>query len=312
MGTKVIVIAGPTASGKTYLSLKIAEQLPVEIISADSRQLYKHLDIGTAKPPKENLKKIKHHLIDEFEPGEDYNVSRFEKDALKLIDEISERGNIPLIVGGSGLYIKGLVDGIFDTVDTDEDYRNELYQLKEKYGNEYLYNMLKKVDEQSAAKMLPQNWKRIMRALEVYHLTGRTIEEHQKEYKRDVDFDFIQYGLNWQREVLYKKIDKRVDEMIEEGLIGEVQKILSMGYDKKLNALNTVGYKEIILYIEGEITLERAVELIKRNTRRYAKRQMTWFNADKRIKWINISSIKDLNDAAEKIINDEGLNERKN
>jgi tRNA dimethylallyltransferase len=312
MGTKVIVVTGPTCSGKTQLSILIAEKIPVEIISADSRQIYKYLDIGTAKPAKNILHQYKHHLIDELDPNEDYNVSRFEKNALKIIDEIIQRGNIPLVVGGSGLYIKGLVDGIFDSVDTDEKYMSELFKQKEKYGTEHLYNFLKKVSPQSAEKMLPQNWKRVMRALEVFHLTGKSIEEHQKNFRRKIKFEFVQYGLNWQRNVLYKNIERRIDEMIEAGFVVEVENVLLMGYKKNINSLNTVGYKEIISYINGEYSLERAIELLKRNTRRYAKRQMTWFNADKRIKWLNVSSPEDLNNIAEKIINEEKPNERKN
>ncbi|MBZ0200505.1 MAG: tRNA (adenosine(37)-N6)-dimethylallyltransferase MiaA [Ignavibacteriaceae bacterium] len=312
MGTKVVVIVGPTCSGKTDISLKIAKQIPVEIISADSRQFYKYLDIGTAKPSAADLQNVKHHFIDEFDPYEEYNVSRFEKDALKLIDTVFNKGNIPLVVGGSGLYIKSLIDGIFDTVDTDENYRQELLQLKNKFGNPFLYEQLVKVDPESAAEMLPQNWKRIMRALEVYHLTGKTIKEHQKNHKREVEVSFVQYGLKWEREILYKNIEQRVDEMIKTGLVDEVKKLLSKGYDKNLNSLNTVGYKEIISYIDGEITIERAVELIKRNTRRYAKRQMTWFNGDNRINWLDVSSKNDIDIAAEKIISIEGFYERKN
>lgn len=312
MGARVIIVAGPTGSGKTYLSLLIAKKIPVEIISADSRQIYKYLDIGTAKPKKDIFEKFKHHLIDELDPNEVYNVSKFEKDALRILDDIIGRGNIPLVVGGSGLYLKGLVDGIFDSVDTDDKYRVQLFQLKEKYGNEYLYDLLKKHAPQSAEKMLPQNWKRVMRSLEVLHISGKAIEEHQRNFNREINFDFVQYGLNWQRDVLYKNIELRIDEMIKAGLLAEVENILLRGYNKNINSLNTVGYKEIISYINGEFSLERAVELMKRNTRRYAKRQMTWFNADKRIKWINVSSTDDLNDAAEKIINDERLYERKN
>ncbi len=312
MGAKVVVIVGPTGSGKTYLSLKIAEKILVEIISADSRQFFKLLDIGAAKPEKEYLHKIKHHFIDEFDLWEEYNVSKFEKDALSRINYILKNCHTPLVVGGSGLYIKSLIDGIFDSVNTDENFRQEMLHQKSKYGNEFLYEQLCKVDPESASDMLPQNWKRIIRALEVFHLTGNTIKQLQKNHQREVDVNFVQYGLNWRREILYENIEQRVDGMIKTGLVDEVKGILSMGYDKNLNSLNTVGYKEIISYINGEITLERAVELIKRNTRRYAKRQMTWFNADKRINWIDVSNTDDFEMAAEKIIRVEGLYERKN
>lgn len=287
MERKVIVIVGPTCSGKTKVGISLAENLQTEIISADSRQLYKHLNIGTAKPTTDELAKVKHYLIDCFEPDEDYNVSRFEADSLKIINGLLSQNKIPIVVGGSGLYIKALTEGIFNAVDVDEDYREKLKVEREKFGNQFLYEELKKVDPESASKMLPQNWKRIMRALEVFHLTDKPIWKFQKDHERKVELDFIQYGLNWQRDQLYANIEKRVDEMIENGLVDEVKNILDSGYSKKINALNTVGYKEIISYLENEISLEQAVELIKRNTRRYAKRQMTWFRKTKEIHWFD-------------------------
>ncbi|NJD21763.1 MAG: tRNA (adenosine(37)-N6)-dimethylallyltransferase MiaA [Melioribacter sp.] len=286
MERKVIVIVGPTCSGKTKVGITLAHKLHTEIISADSRQIYKQLTIGTAKPAQNELRTIKHHFIDFLEPDETYNVSRFETDSLKVIDELIKHGKIPIVVGGSGLYIKALTEGIFNSVDTDDDYREELKEKREKFGNEYLYEELKKVDSQSAAGMLPQNWKRVMRALEVFHLTGEPIWKMQESYERKAIYNFILFGLNWNRNILYANIERRVDEMITAGLVDEVKNILSLGYSKKINALNTVGYKEIISYLENEISLERAVELIKRNTRRYAKRQMTWFRKAKEINWL--------------------------
>lgn len=291
---QVIVIAGPTCSGKTKVSLKLAEILDTEIISADSRQVYRYLDIGTAKPLSSDLKKIKHHFISSLNPDIKFNVSDFETEALKIIKELHTRNKIPVVAGGSGLYIKALVDGIFNTVDTDDDFRKKLMNERTENGNEYLYSKLKEVDPVSASGMLPQNYKRIIRALEVYYLTGKPIWVLQQEYSRDVEIEFVQYGLNWERDKLYRNIESRVDEMLKAGLVNEVKEILKKGFDKKLNALNTVGYKEIISYLDGEISFERAVELIKRNTRRFAKRQLTWFNRDKRIKWIKVGSEKDL------------------
>ncbi len=302
MERKVIVIVGPTCSGKTELAIKIAGNLNSEIISADSRQFYKYLDIGTAKPNAEELASVKHHFIDILLPDEEYNVSRFEKEALHVITEIARKDKIPVIAGGSGLYIKAVIDGIFDAVDTDENYRKELLELKHKYGDEFLYEKLKKVDPFVAEKLLPQNWKRVIRALEVYKLTGKSISEFQKEHKRETPFEFIQFGLNWPREILYENIEKRVDEMINKGLIDEVKQLLSKGYSEELNALNTVGYKEIISFLRDEIDLTEAIRLIKRNTRRYAKRQMTWFRKDKRIYWFDINERKQLNEIAKKII----------
>ena len=302
MERKVICIVGPTCSGKTNLGIFLAKKLNGEIISADSRQIYKYLNIGTAKPSALELKAVKHYFINKLFPGQDFNVSKFEWDALKIIQKIFDKGKQPIVVGGSGLYLKAVVDGIFATVDTDEDYRKELIELKEKYGNDYLYEELKKNDALSTEKMQPSNWKRIIRALEVYRLTGQPIGVHQKKYERMINFNFVQYGLKWEREYLYKNIENRVDLMIENGLVEEVKKILKKGYDKKLNSLNTVGYKEIISCLDNEITLDRAIELIKRNTRRYAKRQMTWFRKDERIKWFDVETSADLETISEKIL----------
>jgi len=300
----VVLIVGPTCSGKTYLSLKLAQLIPAEIISADSRQIYKLLHIGTAKPSRNQLEKVPHHLIDILDPSENYDASLFEKDAENVIEEILKKNKTPIIVGGSGLYIKALIDGIFDTADKDEEYRLELHQKRKEFGNEFLYEELKKIDPKSAAKMLPQNWKRVMRALEVFHTTGEQIwKHHQKQStEKEKKYLFSQFGLNWERKTLYENIDKRVDEMIENGFVDEVKNVLSKGYDKNLNSLNTVGYKEIIQYLEKEISLERAIELIKRNTRHYAKRQMTWFKKDERIQWFEVYDFYEIDQAADKII----------
>lgn len=286
MERKVIVIVGPTCSGKTKVGISLAEKLHTEIISADSRQIYKYLNIGSAKPSKEELLRIKHHFIDFLELDENYNVSKFESDSLRVVESLLDNRKIPVVVGGSGLYIKALVDGIFDSVESDSEYREKLHEQREKFGNEYIFEELKKIDPESSSRMLPQNWKRVMRALEVFHLTGQPISKHQTDYKRQIDVKFILFGLNWNRAKLYTNIEHRVDEMIEKGLVDEVNNILDRGYSKDINALNTVGYKEIISFLENEITLEYAIELIKRNTRRYAKRQMTWFRKTEGINWI--------------------------
>ena len=317
MESKVIVIVGPTCSGKTKLALTLSRKLDSEIISADSRQFYKYLDIGTAKPSKTELQEIFHYFINILEPDETYNSSRFENDALNIVLKILEKGKVPVVAGGSGLYIKALINGIFDSVGSDEKYREHLQSLRKAHGDVYLYNELKKFDPESSSKMLPQNWKRVMRALEVFHHTGKTIGEIQKDYKRNIEIKFVQYGLRWDRGVLYHNIENRVDRMIAEGLVEETEKVLSMGFDKKLNSLNTVGYKEIISYLENNISLERAVELIKRNTRRFAKRQLTWFRSDERISWFDIefSDVKFDQDKvfeniADEIIRREGIYER--
>jgi tRNA dimethylallyltransferase len=306
---EVVVIVGPTCSGKTYLSLKLAALLDSEIISADSRQVFKLLNIGTAKPSTDLLKKVKHYFVDELNPEADFNASKFAENAEDIFADLVEQNKIPIVVGGSGLYVKALIDGITESADTNNEFRQELLTQRQKFGDDYLYAELKKVDKISADKMLPQNWKRVIRALEVFRLTGEPIWHHHSSHKSISRFQYRQIGLMWDRKTLYNNIELRVDEMINSGLVEEVKSILNSGYHKNINSLNTVGYKEIIQYLDYEISLERAIELIKRNTRRYAKRQMTWFNADKRIDWIQISSVKDLDLLAEKIAKE--INERK-
>lgn len=298
----VIVIVGPTCSGKTALAIELALKLKTEIISADSRQVYRYLNIGTAKATENQKKEVKHHLIDFLNPDENFNASKFSVEVLKVISHLQKKEKIPIVVGGSGLYVKALIDGIIDEVDIDEDYRNKLLELRKEHGNEFLYDELKKVDLESANKMLPQNWKRIIRALEVFHLTGKTIGYFHSTQKKRENYLFKQCGLQWDRSKLYRNIDNRVDNMIANGLVDEVKSILAMGYDKKINALNTVGYKEIISYLEEEVSLDKAIDLIKRNTRHFAKRQLTWFKKDQRIRWYNIHEVTQLDQIAEEII----------
>ena len=302
MEKRVIIIVGPTCSGKTILGIKLAGLLNTEIISADSRQFYKKLNIGTAKPSEEELVKVKHHFIDTLNPDDEYNVSIYSEEAEKIIDELLEKNKIPIVIGGSGLYIKTIVDGIVETADKDDEYRSKLLEIKSNEGIKKLYEILQQVDPESASKMLPQNWKRVMRALEVRQITGIPIWEHHQHQEKKNKYQFRQYGLNWQRELLYSNIDKRVDEMINNGLVEEVKKLLAEGFSDKLNALNTVGYKEIISHLKTEINLDKAIELIKRNTRRYAKRQLTWFRKDDRIKWYDIKDFSELDQLSEKII----------
>ncbi|MBK6912188.1 MAG: tRNA (adenosine(37)-N6)-dimethylallyltransferase MiaA [Ignavibacteriales bacterium] len=302
MERTVIVIAGPTCSGKSSLGFLLAKNLNSEIISADSRQIYKYLNIGTAKPDAKILSEIKHHFIDEFVPTQEFNVSKFEKSSLSIFMKLFNVHKIPIVVGGSGLYVRALVDGLFEIEDNDEEYRKHLSALRKNNGNEFLYEKLKSIDPDAAAKMFPQNWKRVIRALEVYHLTGRKISELHKEYEREINIKYFQFGLNWERNILYERINNRVDEMIKNGLVEEARSLLAKGFTKELNALNTVGYKEIFSYLDNKISIERAIELIKRNTRHFAKRQLTWFNADKRIHWFKINSENQLNEISNSII----------
>lgn len=296
MDKKVIVISGPTASGKTGLAVEVAQKLNTEIISADSRQIFKFLNIGTAKPDKLQLETVKHHCIDILYPNEDYDVSLFESDARKIMDEMFNLGKIPVVAGGSGLYIKAIVEGIFTGPSKDEEFRTEMEQLKASRGEAALYALLKEKDPLSAEKMLPSNWKRVVRALEVLHITGIPIWKHHEEQSVQDDIQYFQFAIDLDRKILYDRIEKRVDAMIEQGLEEEVKKVLKMGYSPDLNSLNTVGYKEMINYICNDYNLDRCIELIKRNTRRYAKRQLTWFRADKEIKWFKHDSDNPLNE----------------
>lgn len=307
---KVIVIIGPTCSGKTKLGLLLAERMNGEIISADSRQVYKYLTIGTAKPNSNQLNSVKHYFIDELNPDEDFNADKFASRAREVIKEIFDLHKVPIVVGGSGLYIKALIDGISVAVNSDKSIREELLRLRKEFGNNFLYEELKKIDPVSAGKMLPQNWKRVIRAIEVFRLTGKPIWQHYNESIIKPEYEYVQYGLLWDRKKLYENIERRVDEMISQGFLNEVRTILTKGYSEELNSLNTVGYKELIDFIKNKITFDEAIHLIKRNTKRYAKRQMTWFNADKRIKWITINSFDEIEDVAEKIL--EEYYERKN
>lgn len=301
---KVIVIVGPTCSGKTRLGLMIAEKINGEIISADSRQVYKHLSIGTAKPTEEQLNSVKHYFVDELNPDEEFNADIFSRRANEIIRSLLGKNLKPIVVGGSGLYIKALIDGITQTIIADKSLREELLEARKIYGNEYLYNELKKIDPVSAERMLPQNWKRVIRAIEVLILTGKPIWQHHLENNSKPEFNFVQYGLLWDRKKLYQNIEQRVNKMISDGLVDEVKEILRLGYSKEINSLNTVGYKEIIDFIENKITFEQAVYLIKRNSRRYAKRQMTWFKSDKRINWIGINSFNEIDEITENILKD--------
>ena len=289
ISSKVLVLLGPTASGKTQLSLSIATALDGEIISADSRQVYKFLDIGTAKPTVDERKRVKHYFIDELLPDQEFNAGEFGKKGRLIIDDIIKRNKIPIVVGGSGLYIKALVDGLFEGPTSDKTIRHHLFHRLKIEGSEKLLEELRSVDPTAAEKMLPSNTRRIIRALEVYQLTGTPISELQKS-RIPINFSAVFVGLNWERKQLYERINKRVDCMLKEGLIEEVKDLISKGYSQELNSLQTVGYKEVFDFIQGKIDYQQMVTLIKRNTRRFAKRQLTWFRHDARITWFDVSN----------------------
>lgn len=286
----LLSIVGPTGIGKTETSINLAENLGGEIISADSMQIYKYMDIGTAKITKEEMKGIPHYLIDIVYPDEEFTVSDFKESATKYINNIYNRGNLPIIVGGTGLYVNSLVyDLNFTNVAPNNEFREKYEIIADKYGNGVIYEELRSIDPKSAKRIHVNDRKRIIRALEIYYVTKKPMSVYYKDFRRyNDDFDVVMIGLTNKREDLYKRINYRVDRMIEKGLIEEVKGLLDMGYTDDLNSLQALGYKEIILYLKNEITLDEAIDLIKRSTRKFAKRQLTWFRRDNRIKWIDV------------------------
>lgn len=286
---KMIILTGPTAAGKTALSIALAKRIDGEIISADSMQVYRHMDIGSAKIPKEEMQGVPHHLIDVLFPDEEFNVCRFKEMALEALGGIYERGHIPVIVGGTGFYIQALLYDVDFT--SEEDHcliRARLEKEAAQKGDEWLHACLQKIDPASADGIHPNNRKRVIRALEFYELNGYPISEHnQKERQKEAAYDFCYFVLNDDRELLYRKIDERVDAMITQGLVQEVQNLKSMGFYKNMVSMQGLGYKEILAYLEGECNLDEAVYRIKRDTRHFAKRQLTWFRREKDVIWID-------------------------
>lgn len=284
---KVIVICGPTASGKTALSIELAKRIEGEIVSCDSMQIYQEMDLGTAKPTKEETQGIQHHLIDFVSPDERYSVADYKKDAKRAIKEILQKGKTPIVVGGTGLYIDSLIYEIeYQNIEFDETYREELEKQVQEKGLEELYQQAKKIDPEAIQKISKKDKKRILRILEIYHATGKNKTEQEKESrKKEVEYDYQVYALNWERDKLYERINKRVDMMMEQGLIEEVEEIYHK-YDKFPTAMQGLGYKEVVEYLEGKTTKEEMTEKIKQETRRYAKRQLTWFRKNKQTIWL--------------------------
>ena len=281
----ILCIVGPTCSGKTAYALEIARRQPTEIISADSRQVFRFMDIGTAKPSKEFLQEIKHHFIDIVNPDEEYSAGLFGHQAALVVTEIQARGNTPLVVGGSGLYIRALIDGLHRAPGHDDRMRKRLEERIATEGVDALLHELQQLDPESAAGITMKHQRRIVRALEVLEATGIPLSQ----WKRDQEprpFTAQLIGLQWERSALYQRINQRVDEMMKEGLLEEVEMLQSKGHTDALQSLNSPGYKELFGYLRGEHSLDRAVELIKQHTRNFAKRQETWFRKDERIEWV--------------------------
>ena len=288
MKKPLIVLTGPTAVGKTSLSIALARAVEGEIISADSMQVYKHMDIGSAKIKKEEMEGIPHYLIDVLEPDEEFHVVRFQEMAQEAMKEIYSKGKIPILTGGTGFYIQAVVKDIDFSQDTEKSsVRERLENLAQEKGGEYLHELLAQRDPESAEKIHPNNIKRVIRALEYYELTGEKISLHnEREGEKVSPYNTAYFVLSDHRERLYEKIDRRVDQMLDEGLVEEVRRLAQMGYTRDMISMQGLGYKEILAYLEGEYSLEEAVYVLKRDTRHFAKRQLTWFRREKDVIWV--------------------------
>ncbi len=305
MKKRLLIIVGPTAVGKTDTSIILAKELNGEIISADSMQIYRYMDIGTAKPNEEEKKGIPHHLIDIVNPDEEFSVAEFQKTAKNHINRLIEDEKLPIVAGGTGLYINSLIyDMDFTQSISNWELRGALEAEAREKGNEYVYNKLKQIDPHAAARIHPNNLKKVIRAIEVYEETGEKIGDFSTDLNINQEYDVFFVGLTRDREELYDRINMRVDAMIEQGLIEEVKNLLSLGYDKNLIAFKGLGYKEIIGYLEGAYSLEEAMDILKRDTRRYAKRQLTWFRRYENIHWYNLSNYDSCENLAECILKD--------
>lgn len=285
----LVILTGPTAVGKTALSIKLASEIGGEIISADSMQVYRQMDIGSAKIKPEEMGGIPHHLIDILEPEEEFNVCLFEKLALEAIEQIYERGHIPVVVGGTGFYIQALLYQIdFTEEETDTAFRDKLWQLGEEKGNHYLHELLRKVDPESAEEIHENNRKRVIRALEFYENSGKPISTHNKEQRQKTSaYNSCYFVLTDDRKKLYERIESRVDQMLSKGLVDEVRTLKEQGCNASMVSMQGLGYKEILEYLDGRCSLLEAVEKIKKETRHFAKRQLTWFRREKDVIWLD-------------------------
>ncbi len=285
---KIIVICGPTASGKTALSIQLAKKINGEIVSADSMQIYDEMDIGTAKPTIEEMEGVKHYLIGNVSPEVRYSVANYKKDAINAIEEILSKGKTPIVVGGTGLYVDSLVQGIeYDDLEIDLEYRKELEKIAEKQGLQDLYEKAKKIDSVAMEKISSNDKKRIFRVLEIFNATGRTKTQQELESRKNENpYEYIVFAIDMDREKLYERINRRVDIMIDNGLVDEVRSLIDK-YSTLPTAIQGLGYKEVVQYLEEKITYEDMIETIKKETRHYAKRQLTWFRRNKEITWLN-------------------------
>ena len=298
MKKPLIVLTGPTAAGKTHLSIALAKAVNGEIISADSMQVYKYMDIGSAKIRPEEMQGVKHYLVDELLPEEEFHIVKFQQMAKAAMEEIYAKGKVPILVGGTGFYIQAITKDIdFTQAEQENGYRRELEQLAAEKGNDYLHTMLQEVDPVSAKEIHANNVKRVIRALEFYHQNQSPISAHNQEQKEhETPYNLAYFVLNVPRELLYKRIDDRIDEMMEEGLLEEVEQLKKRGCHRGMVSMQGLGYKEILDYLDGSCSLEEAVYVIKRETRHFAKRQLTWFRREKDVIWLDKSEFNDRED----------------
>ena len=305
MKTRLLCLLGPTAVGKTEIAIQLAQQLDAEIVSVDSRQIYRQMDIGTAKPTAEEQQAARHHLIDCVDISQPFSVADYQSLADTVIADIQNRGKRVLLVGGAGLYFRAIVDGLFEGPGADPLLRERLEQEAAQRGVDVLHERLRACDPASADRIHPNNIVRVIRALEVYELTGIPMSEHQQQWHPQKQrYPFIAFGLTMPRALLYRRIEQRVDVMLANGLIAEVESLLAAGYTRDTVALQSFGYRELIAYLDGECTYLQAVQQLKQNTRRFAKRQLTWFRKDTRIEWIDRESTPDVVAHLLKKIND--------
>lgn len=303
----LIILTGPTAVGKTALSVRLAKAVGGEIISADSMQVYRHMDIGSAKVTREEMDGVPHYLIDILEPAGEFNVAVFKKMALEAVQEIYAHGHLPIVAGGTGFYIQALLYDIDFTEQGEErEIREELERLGEERGAVFLHDMLAEIDPEAAVEIHANNRKRVIRAIEFYRQTGERISEHNKrERQKRSPYDFLYYVLTDDRKTLYERIDQRVDAMVEAGLVGEVEKLMEMGCTKDMVSMQGLGYKEILDYLQGNTSLDEAVTILKRDTRHFAKRQITWFKRERDVRWLNLEDFgRDREKVLEKMLQD--------
>lgn len=311
----LFIIAGPTAVGKTKISVEIAKELNGEVVSADSMQIYRYMDIGSAKVSKEEMQNIPHYMIDIVDPSQEFSVAEYKEMAQGTIEDIFKRSKVPILAGGTGLFINSIICNYnFTEVSKDEEYRAFLTNLADKNGKEYVHDLLKEVDPESYKRLYPNDLKRVIRALEVFKLTGKPIGAFATDERvlYDIPYDLHYYVITMDREKLYNNINKRVDIMLENGLIEEVQKLRQLGFTPEMQSMKGIGYKEILYYLDGKISLSDAVELIKQGSRNYAKRQLTWFRKDKRAIWINKDDFNNDDQIIQHIIEQFNKNNNKN